>query len=289
MIGVLLMAYGTPRSLDEVEAFYTDIRGGRRPSPQLLDNLRSRYAVIGGKTPLLEITRRQAEGLQQALGEGYRVVVGMRHWRPYVREAIADLEAAGIHEAVALALAPHYSELSVGAYFQAIAVTGTPIKFRQVPSWHLQPAYLEALSERVQNASEGFDPDLVVFTAHSLPKRILETGDPYVDQLHETSEAVAARVRPRRWTFSFQSAGATGDAWLGPDILETIDAEAAKGVRRLLVAPVGFVSDHLEILYDLDVQAKQHASAAGVELRRTQSLNASPGLIQALKGAVLGS
>jgi protoporphyrin/coproporphyrin ferrochelatase len=287
MTGVLLMAYGTPSSVDEVEAFYTHIRGGRPPTPELLANLRGRYEAVGGRTPLLEISEQQAHGLEAALSPDFRVCAGMKHWHPYIREAVTAMEAAGIREAVAMALAPHYSALSVGAYLQAIEDTGTGIAFHSVRSWHLQPAYLEAVASHVRAASAGFDPEVVVFTAHSLPKRILEMGDPYVDQLQETSRALAARLHLSRWEFSFQSAGATGDAWLGPDILETVDRLGAEGVRRVLVAPIGFISDHLEILYDLDVQARGRAAGRGLDLRRTASLNADPGLIEALKAAVL--
>jgi ferrochelatase len=281
------MAYGTPRGVEEVEAFYTHIRGGRPPTPELLANLRGRYDAVGGSTPLLEISRQQAAGLQAALGPDFRVFLGMKHWRPYIREAVAEMEAAGIRQAVAMALAPHYSALSVGAYMQAIEDTGTSIAFRDVRSWHLQPAYLEAVAKHVRAASDGFDPEVVTFTGHSLPKRILDLGDPYVDQLQATSQALASQLELPRWQFSFQSAGATGDAWLGPDILETVDCLAGEGIRRLLVAPIGFISDHLEILYDLDVQARQRAASRGLNLRRTQSLNASPKLIAALKAAVL--
>ena len=285
--GVLLMAYGTPRNVDEVEAFYTDIRGGRAPTPELLANLRGRYEAVGGSTPLLDISRRQAEALEAALGPDFRVSLGMRHWQPYIRDAVAAMSEAGIRRAVALALAPHYSALSVGAYMQAAEDAGGEIAFQQVRSWHLQPAYLEAVADRVRAASAGYEPEVVVFTAHSLPKRILESGDPYPDQLRETAEALASRLALRRWRLSYQSAGATGDAWLGPDILETIDQLAGDGVRRLLVAPIGFISDHLEILYDLDVQARQRAASRGLELRRTESLNDTPKLIRALKMAVL--
>jgi len=281
------MAYGTPSNEDEVEAFYTDIRGGRPPSPELLENLRNRYRAVGGGTPLLDITRQQAEALEVRLGSEFRVFIGMRHWRPYIRQAIADMEAAGVSQAVALALAPHYSALSVGAYFQALEETGTAVAFRKVRSWHLQPAYLELLADRVRAASAGFEPEEVVFTAHSLPTRILETGDPYVEQLHATADAVAQQLALPRWQFSFQSAGATGDAWLGPDVRETIESLAQEGLRRVLVAPIGFISDHLEILYDLDIQARQHAHERGVELRRVESLNASPKLIEALAQAAL--
>lgn len=285
--GVLLMAYGTPRNVDEVEAFYTDIRGGRPPTPELLANLRARYEAVGGSTPLLDISRRQAEALEAALGPDFRVFLGMRHWQPYIRDAVAAMPEAGIRRAVALALAPHYSALSVGAYMQAAEEAGGEIAFERVRSWHLQPAYLEAVADRGRAASVGFEPEVVVFTAHSLPRRILESGDPYPDQLLETSEALAGRLALKRWRLSYQSAGATGDAWLGPDILETIDQLAGEGVRRLLVAPIGFISDHLEILYDLDVQARQRAASRGLELRRTESLNDTPKLIEALKRAVL--
>jgi protoporphyrin/coproporphyrin ferrochelatase len=287
LTGVLLMAYGTPRDASEVEAFYTHIRGGRTPTPELLANLRRRYEAIGGRTPLLEITQQQAAGLEAALGPDFRAFVGMKHWHPYIRDAVAKMEVAGIRDAVAMALAPHYSALSVGAYMQAIQGSYTAISFHQVRSWHLQPDYLDAVADHVRDASEAFKPEVVVFTAHSLPRRILETGDPYMDQLQATSEALASRLQLHRWEFSFQSAGATGDAWLGPDILETVDRLANEGLRRVLVAPVGFISDHLEILYDLDVQARQRAASRGVELRRTPSLNASPKLIEALKTAVL--
>lgn len=280
------MAYGTPRSLDEVEAFYTDIRGGRAPSPELLANLRARYEAIGGRTPLLEITRQQAFALERMLGSGWRVFVGMKHWHPYLDETLHDMAGAGIRQAVALALAPHYSELSVGAYVHAVKEAASGIELAFVPSWHLQPAYLEAVADHVRAASRSFDPEVVVFTAHSLPKRILENGDPYVDQLHDTAHRLAELLRLRRWEFAFQSAGATGDAWLGPDILETVDRLAAEGARRLLVAPIGFISDHLEILYDLDVQARQRAATRGIELRRIESLNADPMLIRALAAAV---
>ena len=284
MIGVLLMAYGTPASLDEVEAFYTHIRGGRAPSPELLANLRARYEAVGGRTPLLDITRQQACALEKTLGSGYRVFVGMKHWHPYITESVADMEAAGLENAVGLALAPHYSALSVGAYIEAVR---SDIPFRFVKSWHLQPAYLKALAGHVREATKGFEAETIVFTAHSLPRRILDTADPYPDQLMETARAVADRLTVSRWLFSYQSAGATPEPWLGPDILETLDRLAAEGRKRVLVAPIGFISDHLEILYDLDVQARQHAAVHGLELSRTQSLNADPKLIQALKAAVL--
>ncbi|MGH2468820.1 MAG: ferrochelatase, partial [Chloroflexota bacterium] len=250
MIGVLLMAYGTPRTLEEVEPFYVNIRGGRQPAPELIANLRRRYEAVGGHTPLLEITTGQADDLAAVLGAGYRVFRGMKHWHPFIEEAVQEMAGAGVQRAVALALAPHYSALSIGAYFAAIdaaqAKLGSTIAFQRVDNWHLQPAYLEALAEKTRQAGDGFEPEVIVFTAHSLPRRILEQRDPYVDQLQETCRALAERLGSPRWQFAFQSAGATGDAWLGPDVLQTIDALASEGVRRVLVAPVGFIADHLE-------------------------------------------
>ncbi|MHB8620936.1 MAG: ferrochelatase [Chloroflexota bacterium] len=292
VIGVLLMAYGTPRNLAEVEPFYIDIRGGRRPSPELIENLRNRYRSIGGKTPLTEISRAQARALEEALGQGYRVYLGMKHWHPYIKDAVGRMAEEGVRRAVAMALAPHFSALSVGGYFRAIEeaqdALDTHIEFERVRSWHLQPDYLRAVADRVRARMAEVSPDVIIFTAHSLPRRILDMGDPYVEQLQATSQAVAQQLglAPDRWTFSFQSAGATGDAWLGPDILGTIARLAGEGAKLLLAAPVGFISDHLEILYDLDVQAAQHAQSLGVELRRTESLNADPLLIQGLAAAV---
>src|SRR5581483_7802358 len=277
MTGVLLMAYGTPRNLDEVEAFYTDIRGGRTPAPQLVEQLRNRYRAVGGSTPLLEITRRQGAALQAALGPDFHVVVGMKHWYPYIREAVEQLAAAGVGETVALALAPHYSAMSVGAYLQEVdearQAIGSAFGLRPVHCWHLQPRYLQAIADRARAALKDFGAQTVVFTAHSLPRRILDSGDPYVSQLQETGAALAADLRLEHWEFAFQSAGATGDAWLGPDILQTLSRLAGEDVRRVLVTPIGFIADHLEILYDLDVQAKNAAAGLGIDLRRIESLN----------------
>ncbi|HEU0167664.1 MAG TPA: ferrochelatase [Chloroflexota bacterium] len=296
MTGVLLMAYGTPHSLGELEDFYTHIRGGRKPAPAQITALRDRYAAIGyanegGQRPLLDISLAQAEALDQRLGPDYRVRVGMRHWHPYIHEALADMAGEGIRQAVALSLTPQFSSLSVGAYIEAANEAAGPIELRHVRSWHLQPAYIEAMAERVRAAQDGWAPDMVVFTAHSLPRRTVEEGDPYVFQLQQTANAISGQLDLSRWILSFQSVGQGDGArlgtWLGPDILETLDRLAADGAERVLLAPIGFIADHLEILYDLDVQAKQHADSLGIELRRTQSLNADPKLIEALAAAVL--
>jgi len=290
------MAYGTPHSLAELEAFYTHIRSGRRPAPGQLAALRRRYEAIGytvegGRRPLLDISLAQAEALEERLGPEFKVRLGMRHWQPYIHEALHDMAQAGIRRAVAMSLTPQFSSLSVGAYIEAANEAAGPIALRHVRSWHLQPAYVEAMAERVRTAQQGWNPDMVVFTAHSLPRRTVEEGDPYVFQLQQTANAVAGQLELSRWVLSFQSVGqgdgASLGTWLGPDILETLDRLAADGAERVLLAPIGFIADHLEILYDLDVQARQHADSLGIELRRTESLNTEPKLIEALAAAVL--
>jgi ferrochelatase len=294
-IGVLLMAYGTPNSLDEVEAYYTDIRGGQKPSPELVAKLIERYRLVGGRTPLLEISRAQAAGLQAALGPSYQVFLGMKHWHPYIREAMAEMQDADIQRAVGVVLAPHYSIRSIGEYIERVekakAELGYPLELTVVPSWHLNPYYLEAVASHVRERLADFGPGAdatVVFTAHSLPERILALGDPYRDQLLETSHALAEKLNlaEKRWTFTFQSAGHTPEPWLGPDIVETVYRLADEGVRNILVAPIGFIADHLEIFYDIDYEARGAARTRGVRLERIRSLNDDPLLIAALADVV---
>lgn len=289
------MAYGTPCNLDEVELYYIDIRRGRKPSPELLEELTERYRAVGGKTPLLEISRAQAAGLQKALGNEYRVFLGMKHWHPYIREAVAEMREAGIEQAVGIVLAPHYSRGSIGEYVARVeaakAELAYDLRIDVVPSWHLNASYLAAVEARTREALVGFpEPSAVtlVFTAHSLPVRVVSEGDPYQEQLLETSRALAIRLEipESRWRFSFQSAGRTPDPWLGPDILETVEALADSGARNILVVPIGFIADHLEIFYDIDHEAKRAATARGVRLERIQSLNADPLLIAALVDSV---
>ncbi len=303
-IGVLLMAYGSPDRLEDVEAYYTHIRGGRRPSPTAVAALQARYRRIGGRSPLLEITRAQARALEAALNgtvaagaEGFRVYVGMRHWRPFIGEAIARMAADGVRDAVGLSLAPHYSRLSVGAYIeaaqQALQELQAPLRLRFVEHWHTHPLFLEALADRVQRGLERFSPAererlILIFTAHSLPQRILEWGDPYPRHLHETCVEVVRRVglEATRWRFAYQSAGHTAEPWLGPDLSEVLERLARQGVPAVLVCPVGFVADHLEVLYDLEIEAREQAEGLGMHLERTDSLNDDPRLIQALRDVV---
>ncbi|MEY2565895.1 MAG: protoporphyrin/coproporphyrin ferrochelatase [Actinomycetota bacterium] len=274
--GVLVMAHGTPASPDDVEAYYTDIRRGRPPTPDQLADLQRRYAAIGGISPLLERTRAQVAGLQAALGHGHRVVLGQKHAAPFIEDGRAELEAMGVDRVVGLVLAPHYSALSVGQYEERARPDV------MIRSWHLEPQLIELLAQRVADA--GVDDDCeVLFTAHSLPARVIEMGDPYPDQLRETAEAVAARAGVERWRMAWQSAGRTPEPWLGPDILQVIPTLDA---TRIVVAPIGFVSDHLEVLYDVDIEARRVADDAGKQLVRTASLNDDPRFIAILADIV---
>ncbi len=299
---VLLMAYGTPNSLDEIEPYYTDIRGGRKPSPENLKELIARYERIGGRTPLLDITREQARALQAQLGDGYRVYVGMKHWHPYIAQAVDEIARDGLTRVIAIALAPHYSRFSIDGYFQrvrdAIAKTNEPLDVTYVKSWNDHPLFLQSIAERMQEARQKFgardwNDSEVIFSAHSLPERILQSNDLYPQELRETCEGVAARLGLPRWRFAYQSAGRTGEKWLGPDILDTLDEIASRRgeqplapTNRVLVAPIGFVADHLEVLYDIDVECAQRAKARGLEMRRIESPNISLTFIAALAAIV---
>ncbi len=294
-IAVLLMAYGTPNSLEEIEPYYTDIRGGRKPSPENLHELVERYERIGGRTPLLDITRKQAQALQEQLGDEFRVYVGMKHWHPYIAEAIEEIVQDGHQRVIALALAPHYSRFSIDGYIQrvreAIQKSGAPLDITFVESWNDHPLFLKAVAEKMEAARREFgdvqwDDIQVIFSAHSLPERILQSNDPYPRELEETCEGVAKLLGLKKWRFAYQSAGRTGEKWLGPDILATLDQVAAEGCRRVLIAPIGFVADHLEILYDIDVECAERARAWEMEMRRIESPNANPTFIAALADIV---
>ena len=277
---VILMAYGSPSTDEDVPAYLADIREGRPVSEDAIAELTERYRRIGGRSPLDGITEAQRIGLERELG--MPVFVGMKHWRPRIAEAVDLALAGGAETIVGLVLAPHYSRLSIAGYRERLesALEGrADLVF--VESWHDYEPFIEELAARVR----GFDGH-VVFTAHSLPERILRDGDPYRDQLLETSRLVAERAGVADWSFAFQSASATGEPWLGPDILEELDRLAASGVRRVLVCPVGFVSDHLEILWDLDVEARERAAELGLELDRIESLNADPAFLRALAALV---
>jgi ferrochelatase len=290
---VLVMAYGTPKALDDVEAYYTDIRGGKPPSPERLAELTERYRAIGGRSPLLEITFAQARGISERAG--VPSVVGQKHAAPFITDAIGTLADAGVERAIGLVLAPHYSSMSVGDYARRAERAAEEHRWGgrldMVDSWHLERGYISWLAARVQEALRRVPPEVrdrttVVFTAHSLPARILDAGDPYPRQLHETGHAVAARARLRRWRVAWQSAGRTAAPWLGPDILEVLDALAEEGARGVVVCPCGFVADHLEILYDLDIEAAGRARSLGLSLERTASPNDDPAFLDVLAAVV---
>jgi ferrochelatase len=277
---VILMAYGSPATAEDVPAYLADIREGRPVSPEAVEELTERYRRIGGRSPLDEITEAQRAGLERELG--LPVFVGMKHWRPRIAEAVEAALSGGADTLVGLVLAPHYSRLSIGGYRERLEdALQERAKLVFVESWHDHSPFLDVLVSRVR----GFDGH-VVFTAHSLPERILRDGDPYRDQLLETSRLVAERAGLADWSFAFQSASATGEPWLGPDILEELDRAAANGVGRVRVCPVGFVSDHLEILWDLDIEARERAAELGLELDRIESLNDDPAFLRALAEVV---
>ena len=273
---VVLMAYGSPGRIEDIGAYLEDIREGRPVSDEAVAELTERYRRIGGRSPLDEITERQRAALERELG--VPVHVGMKHWRPRIAEAVEASLAGGAERVVGVVLAPHYSALSIAGYRERLkAALDGRAELRFVESWHDHEPFLRVLADRVR----GTDAH-VVFTAHSLPERILAMGDPYRDQLLETSRLVAERAGIERWSFAFQSASQTGEPWLGPDIFEELDALHDQGVREVLVCPVGFVSDHLEILWDLDVQARERATELGLQLDRIESLNDDPAFVRAL-------
>jgi ferrochelatase len=285
-VAVLLMAYGGPQNLDEVEPYLLDVRGGRPTPPELVREVRARYARIGGRSPIRELTEAQAAGVQRALGDRFAVYVGMRHWHPYIRDTVEAIVARGHRRLVGVVLAPHYSALSVGAYQQRLleAAAGR-LETALVRSWGDHPKFVEAVAARVRRALERFpSPQAVevLFTAHSLPERILAAGDPYPDELRTSAAAVARRAGLGAWRFAYQSAGATPEPWLGPDASAVLTELARAGHHAVLIVPIGFVCDHVEVLYDVDVMYRELAERLGIRLERTPSLNDDPILVAAV-------
>jgi len=278
----VLMAYGSPERLSDVPAYYADVRGGRPVAPEHLADLVERYRRLGieDSSPLNAITEETRAALEDELE--LPVFTGMKHWKPRIADAAQSALAAGAGEVVGLVLAPHYSALSIAGYREQLerALAGRA-ELRFVESWHDEPGFVELLADRVRGANAH-----VVFTAHSLPARILELGDPYKAQLLETSLLVAESAGLHEWSFSFQSESPTGEPWLGPDILDHLESLRRQGVERVLVCPVGFVSDHLEIRWDLDVEAQEKAAELGLRLERIEMPNADPVFVRTLAGIV---
>ena len=286
MTGVLLMAHGTPSSLEEMPAYLTLVRGGRPPSDKLVAEMRHNYAAIGGRSPLTDITEAQAGELRTRLGPEVPVAVGMRNWSPFIKDALAGLAAAGVTRVVGIPMAPQFSTLSVQKYIDAArAALPEGIRFEPVDSFHDHPLLVEAFVERLRAAQPKSD-ELVVFTAHALPRRVIEAGDPYAREVAATARAVASRAGVAKYRLAYQSAGRTPEPWIGPDIRDVIDEESGNGVRKFLAVPIGFVCDHTEILFDIDVQAAQTAREFSTTLRRTESLNTSPTFIRLLEDLV---
>jgi ferrochelatase len=299
-IGVLVMSYGTPESLDQIEAYYTHIRRGNPPSPEQLHELKKRYeAIVGGFFPLRENTNKQLQALQETLNHEHSdkqfvCYNGLKHAFPYVEDGIAQMVADGITEAVGVVLAPHYSIMSVGGYVKRAKDKAEELglKIDFVLNYHLHPKLLEALSARVTTALARFtdvesDQVRVIFTAHSLPEKILEMNDPYPEQLLATSSAIAERVGITNWQFGWQSAGRTAAPWLGPDILDILQTvNKEEQVQNVLLCPIGFVSDHLEVLYDIDIEAQALSKKLGMHLERTESLNTDPLYMETLSDVI---
>jgi ferrochelatase len=284
--GVLLMAHGTPGSLDEMPEYLRLVRGGRSPSDELIAEMRHNYAAIGGRSPLTDITRAQCAALQQRLGPGIPVAAGMRNWTPFIGEAIQALVAAGAGRLIGIPLAPQFSTLSVQKYVDAArAALPDGIRFDPVESFHLHPLLIEAFAERLRAAQPEPD-EHIVFTAHSLPVKVVESGDPYAEEIAATARAVAERAGVTRFERAYQSAGRTPEPWIGPDLGSVIEQLSRGGTRKVLVVPIGFVCDHTEILFDIDIQAARIARDAGTSLRRTESLNTSATFIRALEDIV---
>jgi len=303
-VGVLVMAHGTPSTPEGIEPFYTTIRRGRPPTPELLDELVGRYRAIGGTSPLTERTRSQVDGLAAALevaAPGQFVVrYGAKYVQPTIEEGVAALAEAGVGRVVGIVLTPHQSSLGSGEYFRraeaASASVDPALPMIPVPSWHRADGFARLLADRTEACLASLSDEehrqvAVFFTAHSLPLRVVAEGDPYPDQVAQSAADIAALLDfgadPRlRWGVAWQSAGRTADPWIGPDLLEEIRRVADEGATAVVVCPVGFVSDHLEVLYDLDIEADQVARSVGVRLTRTPSLNDDPRFLDVLVGVV---
>lgn len=294
-VAVLLMAMGGPDSLDNVEPFLLDVRGGRPTPPELVAEIRERYRATGGKSPAVGITQTVAKKLEQRLNESraerYRVYVGLRHWHPFIKETYAELMGGHPEQVIGLCMAPQQSSLSTGAYRKKVEEARTSLQcdgpVSYVGSWHRHPQLIAAIVANIQQALLEFPVDAratvpVLFTAHSLPKRIVAMKDPYSEEVNGTVEAVTALLGNQPTRFAYQSQGRSGEAWLGPTVESAIEDLARDGHRKVLVAPIGFLCDHVETLYDIDIELKQFAFGRGLQLERIVMLNDSPTLIDTL-------
>lgn len=299
MISVVLMAYGTPRSREEILPYYTDIRRGRPPTDELLAELTGRYEAIGGLSPLAALTQAQRDAVQRALDEvqpgRFRVTLGLKHAHPMIEQAVADVAAAGAEKIIGLVLAPHFSSYSIGQYVGRATTAAEPhgINVIGIDSWATEPAFVDFLAADMRSRLAKMPPTTkVLFTAHSLPQRIIEAGDPYPNELRATAVAVAEALGLREgeeWDIAWQSAGRTPEPWIGPDVLDAIDAVATSDnpPGGVLVCACGFVADHLEVLFDLDIEAKKHAESRGLVFDRTSCVNDDPTVMAALARRII--
>ena len=294
MIGLLVMAYGGPNTIDEVEPYLLDVRGYRPTSPEIIHEVRERYREIGGRSPILEQTQAQADALESALNTNrnkFKAFVGMRHWHPYIKDTLAEMQAQGIQRAIGLVMAPHYSRMSIEAYLNKIGEAESSIEVAPINSWYLLPGYLDALVSRVRAALERFPADVrsqvpVIFSAHSLPERILEWNDPYPEQLRATVDAVMQRLGNQPHDFAFQSAAISNEPWLGPDVSVLIESYAKQGQKNIISCPIGFVCEHVEVLYDIDIVYQKLARSLGVHLERIEMVHTAPEMIDGLAGLI---
>lgn len=290
MIGLLVMAYGGPNTIDEVEPYLLDVRGYRPTAPEIIHEVRERYREIGGRSPILEQTQAQAAALESALnkdGQEFKAFVGMRHWHPYIKDTLAEMQSQGIENTVGLVMAPHYSRMSIEAYLKKISEAESSIEVAPINNWHLLPGYLDALVSRVRAALERFPVEVrsqvpVIFSAHSLPERILTWNDPYPDQLRATVEAVMQRLGNQPHDFAFQSAAISNEPWLGPDVSVLIERYAEQGQKNIISCPIGFICEHVEVLYDIDIVYQKLARSLGVRLERIEMVHTAPQMVAGL-------
>jgi ferrochelatase len=298
---VVLMAYGTPRSKEEILPYYTDIRRGRPPTDEQLQDLTNRYEAIGGLSPLKQLTEDQRDALQSELEHlspgKYQVFLGLKHASPFIEETVTEVVGLGYKKIVGLVLAPHYSSYSIGQYMDRVRAVAEPagITVTGIDSWAREEAFIDFLANDMREKLASLpERTKVLFTAHSLPQRIIDGGDPYPEELRATAELVAEKVGLTRWSdwsIAWQSAGRTPEPWIGPDILEVIDSFAAQSasdepIDGVLVSACGFVADHLEVLFDLDIEASKHAESHGIAFARTSCVNANPSVMAALARSV---
>jgi len=297
MTALLLLAFGGPRSLDEVESFLTRLFRGRKPSLEQLEGVTERYRLIGGGSPLPEITFKQARALENSLhSKGYQIksYVGMRYGHPLIEETLKKILEDGIHEVIALPMAPFRSRASTGAYIEEVNQIrknmGEKIEISFVEGWHLHPLFLAAIREKLEEGLSQFTPEerrrvQLIFSAHSLPKSIVEK-DPYAEEIETSIKGVLQGIQPFRWHLAYQSKGRGPEAWIGPEVESVLEDLSKKEIREVLIVPIGFVSDHIEILYDIDIHYQDKAKSLGIQLKRTPSLNFSKRFIEALSKIV---